>query len=109
MHISLDNSGDEYNGSDVAVGAVGRTGALAKGTSVFMPQMLAQHASFAVLAVRLKLSMFTSPALALAVRTAIGCGRRLQHDEDLCDLCWRRCGNKATWCYGMMRVSTLWK
>lgn len=66
-NFSLDNSG----GDEHSV-AVARSGALANSTSVFMPQMRAQHVAFAVLAVRLKLSVFTSSALAL--RT-VSCGR----------------------------------
>ena len=66
---SLDNSsGDEHNGAVVA------SWALANSTSVFMPQMRAQHVAFAVLAVRLKLSVFTSSALAL--RTVRHCNTR---------------------------------
>jgi hypothetical protein len=53
---------------DTPTGSHALTGALADTTSVFMPQMFAQHAAFAVLAVWPKLAVFTSSALAL--RTA---------------------------------------
>ena len=52
------------NKCDGRTGADGHTGAFAKCASVFMPQMRAQHVAFAVLAVRLKLPVFTSSALA---------------------------------------------
>ena len=70
------NVAPESSGGDEDSDAVCRSGALAKSTSVFMPQMLAQHVTFAVLAVRLKLSVFTSPALALRsdFETALGRG-----------------------------------
>jgi len=54
---------------DTPTGSHALTGALADTTSVFMPQMRAQHVAFAGLAVWLKLSVFTSSALAL--RTAV--------------------------------------
>ena len=54
---------------DTPTGSHALTGVLADTTSVFMPQMRAQHVAFAGLAVWLKLSVFTSSALAL--RTAV--------------------------------------
>jgi hypothetical protein len=62
------NAGALLEDTDTLTGSHALTRALADTTSVFMPQMFAQHAAFAVLAVWPKLSVFTSSALAL--RTA---------------------------------------
>lgn len=42
-----------------------------------MPQMRAQHAAFAFLAVRLKLTMFASPAWAAISAFEAVCGQRI--------------------------------
>ena len=68
---SLEDTGDTPTGTHAL------TGALASSTSIFMPQMRTQHTAFAFLAVRLELSMFTSPcALTPIAAFRCICGRR---------------------------------
>ena len=85
--VSLDNK------SNALTGAHGHAGALASSTSIFMPQMRAQHAALAFFAVRLEFSMLTSPARTVMEAFRAVC---VQRDGDsISDLQWRGDGGDS--------------